>query len=76
MSVTTRSSTHVQVEIEAGGHRIIVDEPRDVGDDAGPNPYDLLLSALGACSVMTLRMYAQRKHWPLTGEAKIRTVMN
>jgi putative redox protein len=67
MAILARSSTRFQVEIIAGRHRFMSDEPLGVGDDAGPDPYDLLLSALGACTVMTLRMYAQRKEIPLTG---------
>lgn len=60
----TGSGTYTQ-EIIAGQHRLIADEPRPVGDDAGPNPYDLLLAALGACTSMTVRMYANRKGLPL-----------
>lgn len=60
----TGAGTYTQ-EIIAGGHRLIADEPRPFGDDAGPSPYDLLLSALGACTSMTVRMYANKKGLPL-----------
>ncbi len=53
-------------EIAAGPHALRADEPVEYGgDDTGPGPYDLLLAALGACTSMTVRMFAERKGWPL-----------
>lgn len=50
------------VELWAGRHRLAADEPIAAGgNDSGPNPYELLASALAACTVMTLRMYARHK---------------
>ena len=52
--------------IEVAGHRLRADEEIDKGgEDTGPAPHELLLAALGACTSITLRVYAQRKGWPL-----------
>lgn len=70
--VVTRTGDSYRTEIQAGRHSLIGDEPEDVGgDDEGPTPYGYLLSALGSCTGMTLRMYADRKEWPLA-EAIVR----
>jgi uncharacterized OsmC-like protein len=53
-------------EILAGKHRLLADEPVNAGGgDAGPDPYDYLLAALGVCTSMTVGLYARRKQFPL-----------
>ncbi|CAN5650936.1 hypothetical protein BH24ACT20_BH24ACT20_13350 [soil metagenome] len=64
--VLVRTGGGFYTEITAGKHTLVADEPSGVGGtDAGPTPYDYLLGALGSCTAMTLRMYADRKEWPL-----------
>lgn len=66
--VVTGCATGYTQEVRAGRHRLAADEPESIGGaDAGPTPYDFLLVSLGSCTSMTLRMYADRKGWPLDG---------
>ena len=65
--VSVQNSDGYTTDIKAGRHILRADEPEEVGgNDFGPTPYDLLLASLGSCTAMTLRMYAERKDWPVT----------
>jgi putative redox protein len=64
---TGSSAPRYRVDVRAGAHQLIADEPAaNGGGDLGPSPFGLLLSGLAACTAMTLRMYAERKGWELT----------
>ena len=65
--VVVTSQTNLRNEVRYGSdHSFITDEPIGAGgDDAGPDPYTLLLAALGSCISMTVNLYARRKQWPL-----------
>lgn len=64
--VVVRTESGYRSDIIASGHSLIADEPESVGGtNQGPTPYDYLLAALGSCTSITLRMYADRKEWPM-----------
>lgn len=67
VAATVASTPRWRIELRTGAHRLVADEPAaSGGGDTGPTPFGLLLSGLGACTAMTLRIYAERKGWALT----------
>jgi putative redox protein len=67
-AIAESSGAPFRVWIRSARHNLVADEPESVGGgNAGPGPFSLLMSALGACTAITLRMYADRKGWPLEG---------
>jgi putative redox protein len=65
VTVDTAHTPYLE-QVSVGPHRLQGDEPSEAGGtDAGPNPYEFLLAALGICTCISVRMYAQRKQWPL-----------
>ena len=66
--VSARVTSGYRTDIAARAHALVVDEPTGIGGtDQGMTPYELLLASLGSCMALTLRMYADRKGWPLEG---------
>src|SRR5262245_65364913 len=65
VSITTGATKYLH-DISVGAHKLQADEPVSVGGgDAAPTPYELLLGALGACTAITVQMFADRRRWPL-----------
>src|SRR5918997_4293615 len=68
--VVVRTGSALRTEVVANGYTLVADEPIGMGGtNSGPTPYDYLLAALGACTAMTVRMYADHKKWPLESVA-------
>lgn len=68
LTTATIGPSGYRVDVESLGHAILADEPVDEdGTGEGPGPFALLYASLAACVLMTLRMYAGRKEWPMTG---------
>jgi putative redox protein len=68
MATATLGPSGYTTTVQSGGHRLVADEPVSSGGaDGGPSPMGMLLGALASCTAITLRMYAERKSWPLTG---------
>ncbi len=66
MIIATIGKEHYRTELVATGHHLVADEPEDVGgENQGPAPGQFLQMSLAACTAITLRMYADRKAWPL-----------
>jgi putative redox protein len=74
VAVTSAAAPPWRVELRAGAHQMVADEPAaGGGGDTGPSPFGLVLSGLAACTAMTLRMYAERKGWALAAiEVEVR----
>jgi putative redox protein len=64
-NITVESLGNYRMLVSTGAHALVGDEPKGIGEGLGPDPYELLLGALGSCTSMTVLMYARRKGWPL-----------
>jgi len=65
-AVVTTAEGNFRQTVRIGSHVLTADEPVDEGgDDAGPGPHEWILAGLGACTSMTMKLYATRKGWPL-----------